>query len=351
MPLTDVLSKYWGFDRFLPLQEEAMRCVLNAQDSVVVLPTGGGKSLCFQAPALCLDGLAVVASPLISLMKDQVDALRSCGIPAACLNSSLSREERRDVAGEIRRGRLRLLYAAPEWLVLATTIEFLKQANVSLIAIDEAHCISAWGHDFRPEYRELRVLREAFPEVGIHAYTATATVQVREDIARELCLTDPKILVGSFDRPNLIYKVERRTGGIRQICEIVDRHSKESGIVYCITRAEVDRTCATLTDLGYRALPYHAGMDADTRRKNQEAFIKDDVDIIVATVAFGMGIDKPNVRYVIHAGMPKSIEHYQQESGRAGRDGLEAECCLLYSSGDYGQWRRILESAEAGDPK
>jgi len=344
--LTEVLRKYWGFDSFLPLQAEAMGCVLQGRDSVVVLPTGGGKSLCFQAPAMCLDGVAVVVSPLIALMKDQVDGLRNCGVPAAFANSTLSAVERRRVAEDVRAGRVRLLYLAPERLLTDGTLEFLKAARVSLVAIDEAHCISSWGHDFRPEYRGLGVLKDAFPNVGIHAYTATASEKVRQDIAQQLRLTEPEFLVGSFDRPNLIYKVQRRADRLKQICEVLDRHSGESGIIYAIARRDVDQTTAALGELGYRVLPYHAGMTGTDRRRNQEAFVEEQVDTIVATVAFGMGIDKSNVRYVIHAGMPKSLEHYQQESGRAGRDGLEADCCLFYSGQDYGIWKRVIEDSE-----
>lgn len=344
--LTDVLHKYWGFDSFLPLQAEAMSCVLEGRDSVVVLPTGGGKSLCFQAPAMCLDGVAVVVSPLISLMKDQVDALRNCGVPAAFANSTLSAAERRRVAEDVSDGRVRLLYLAPERLLTDGTLEFLKSARVSLVAIDEAHCISSWGHDFRPEYRGLGVLKEVFPNVGIHAYTATASDKVRQDIAQQLRLAAPEILVGSFDRPNLIYKVQRRADRLKQIREVLDRHPRESGIIYAIARKDVDQTSAALAELGYRVLPYHAGMTDEDRRRNQEAFVEEKVDTIVATVAFGMGIDKSNVRYVIHAGMPKSLEHYQQESGRAGRDGLEADCCLFYSGQDYGIWKRVIEESD-----
>jgi len=345
--IAEVLRQYWGYDRFLPLQAEAMTSVLDGRDSVVVLPTGGGKSLCFQAPALCLPGLALVVSPLISLMKDQVDALRNCGVPAALVNSTLSAAERRRVADDVRAERVRLLYLAPERLLTEGTLEFLKQARVSLVAIDEAHCISSWGHDFRPEYRGLRVLKEAFPNVGIHAYTATATEQVRQDIAEQLRLTSPEVLVGAFDRPNLIYKVERRQDRLKQLRDVLDRHRGESGIIYCITRKDVEQTAGALEALGYRVRPYHAGLPDDDRRRNQEAFIEDETDTIVATVAFGMGIDKSNVRYVIHAGMPKSLEHYQQESGRAGRDGLEAECCLFYSGQDYGVWKRMIDESES----
>lgn len=344
--LKDVLGEYWGFDGFLPLQAEAMSCVLQGQDSVVVLPTGGGKSLCFQAPAMCLDGLAVVVSPLIALMKDQVDGLRRCGVPAAFSNSSLSTDERWQVAQDVRAGRLRLLYLAPERLLSAGTLDFLQTANVSLIAIDEAHCISSWGHDFRPEYRGLGVLKDVFPEAGIHAYTATASEHVRRDIAAQLHLTNPEYLVGSFDRPNLIYKLHRRVDRMSQIRAVLDRHPGESGIIYAITRKDVERLSQSLAGDGQRVLPYHAGMTDDQRRRNQEAFLGESVDTIVATVAFGMGIDKSNVRYVIHAGMPKSLEQYQQESGRAGRDGLEAECCLFYSGQDYNIWKRVIQDSE-----
>ncbi len=341
-----VLRKHWGYNSFLPLQKEAMQCVCSGRDSVVVLPTGGGKSLCFQAPALTMPGLAIVVSPLISLMKDQVDALAECGVPAARLDSSLSPQVRKAVRAKIERGTLKLLYLSPERLVSEGFIRFLKGVDLSLIAVDEAHCISMWGHNFRPEYRELRLLKNTFPGIPIHAYTATATEQVRGDIARLLRLEDPAVLVGSFDRPNLVYKVERRTEKLKQVCAVLDRHREESGIVYCIRRADVDEMSARLTEGGYRVVPYHAGMQDEDRKRSQESFIQEKVDTIVATVAFGMGIDKSNVRYVIHAGMPKSVEHYHQESGRAGRDGLEAECCLFYSGGDYGIWRRILGDIE-----
>ena len=342
--LLEVLARYWGYDSFRPLQREAMESVLAGRDSVVVLPTGGGKSLCFQAPALCLPGLAVVVSPLISLMKDQVDALQACGVPAAYVNSSQSADEQREVARRIRDGTVRLLYVAPERLLGGRMIPFLHAVGVSIFAIDEAHCISNWGHDFRPEYRGLRLLRDAFPQAGVHAYTATASERVRQDVAEQLNLRTPHFLVGSFDRPNLTYRVRRRSQALQQIRQIADRHPGESGIVYCISRAEVDRTAAALSALGYRTVPYHAGLTDEERKHNQEAFIQSRVEIVVATVAFGMGIDKSNVRFVVHAGMPKSIEHYQQESGRAGRDGLEAECCLLYSGRDVVTWKKLMET-------
>jgi ATP-dependent DNA helicase RecQ len=324
-----------------------MRAVIDGRDSVVILPTGGGKSLCFQAPALHLPGLAVVLSPLISLMKDQVDALADCGVPAACVNSSLSYEEKRRVTGEIRAGRLKLLYLSPERLMMERTLDFLTEVPLAFFAVDEAHCISEWGHDFRPEYRMLRLLKEKFPNVAIHAYTATATRRVREDIARELHLLDPEILVGSFDRPNLVYRVQRRGELLRQVREVIDRHRNDSGLIYCIRRADVDGLCADLQAAGYEALPYHAGMPDEARKANQDAFINDRVRIIVATVAFGMGIDKSDVRYVVHAAAPKSLENYQQESGRAGRDGLEAECCLFHSPVDFRTWRKLQEELPA----
>lgn len=344
--IEEVLSKYWGYDKFLPLQKQAIECACERRDSIVVLPTGGGKSICFQAPAVAMQGLAIVVSPLISLMKDQVDTLVECGVPAGRFDSMQSREERNAVFGQISRRTLKILYVAPERLVSDGFIEFLKKIEISLIAIDEAHCISMWGHNFRPEYRKLAILKEIFPDVAIHAYTATATEQVRGDIAQQLHLENPEVLVGSFDRPNLVYRAERRMYKLKQICAVLDRYKDESGIIYCIRRADVDALNAALAVRGYSVAPYHAGMNDDNRKKNQEAFIKEKVNTIVATIAFGMGIDKSNVRYVIHAGMPKSIEHYQQESGRAGRDGLEAECHLLYSGADYGIWRSIFGDME-----
>ncbi|WP_197440415.1 DNA helicase RecQ [Polystyrenella longa] len=340
--LREIIEEYWGYDEFRPLQEAAMVSVMAARDSLVVLPTGGGKSLCYQVPAMAMEGLAVVVSPLISLMKDQVDALKACGIPAAYLNSTLSWDESREVFDEMQAGTLKLLYVAPERLMNSYLLEKLVQAKVSFIAIDEAHCVSMWGHDFRPHYRELKQIREIFPNISIHGYTATATEQVREDIANQLQLIEPEILVGPFDRPNLSYSVEQINDRLQQIRAVVERHPDESGIVYCISRKEVENVSNALNEMGYRALPYHAGLPDDDRSGNQESFIQDRTDIIVATIAFGMGVDKPNVRYVIHSGLPKSIENYQQESGRAGRDGLEAECCLFYSEADLYSWERIL---------
>ncbi|PQO24969.1 DNA helicase RecQ [Blastopirellula marina] len=340
--LLATMHKYWGYEQFRPLQREAMESVLEDRDSVVVMPTGGGKSLCYQVPALCKPGVAVVASPLISLMKDQVDALTACGIRAACINSTVTPAERRSIAADIRSGDTKLVYLAPERLLSERTLDFLSSVDVSFFAIDESHCISEWGHDFRPEYRMMRMLKDRFPGVGVHAYTATATERVRSDIAQQLGLVDPELLVGSFDRPNLNYRIERRKDRFAQIREVVSRHANESGIVYCIRRTDVETIAEQLNDIGIKAHPYHAGLSDEQRQQHQEDFIQERVDVVVATVAFGMGIDKSNVRYVVHAGMPKSLESYQQESGRAGRDGLEAECVLLYSSGDLVTWKRML---------
>ena len=339
-----VLRDVWGYDSFRPLQEKSIRCVLDRRDSLTVLPTGGGKSICFQVPALCLDGMAVVVSPLISLMKDQVDALQACGVAAAFVNSSQSMEEKRVVAEQMRAGTLKLLYVAPERLLTDRMLDFLSNSKVSFFAIDEAHCISNWGHDFRPEYRGLRVLKDRFPNSSIHAFTATASGPVREDIVSQLGLDNASVLVGDFDRPNLIYRMLRANSRMQQVVEVLTRHRGESCVVYCISRKEVERTAEVLKQMGFSALPYHAGLDDAQRKANQDAFIKEQCDVIVATVAFGMGIDKSNVRCVVHAGMPKSIEHYQQESGRAGRDGLESECVLLYSGADFMTWKKIMES-------
>jgi ATP-dependent DNA helicase RecQ len=344
--LEDALVRYWGYTAFRPLQGEALDAVLAGRDSLVVLPTGGGKSLCFQAPAVVRPGLAVVVSPLISLMKDQVDTLVGNGVPAALYNSSLSGAEKSAVVAGLREGRYRLLYVSPERLVGEGSNGFLTllaSCGVTFIAVDEAHCISQWGHDFRPEYRQLAQLRQRLPGISLQAYTATATARVRRDITTQLGLQNPLELVGSFDRPNLLYRVLPRAALKRQLLDLLARHRGEAGIIYCISRREVEALATWLTAEGSPALPYHAGLSEAERSRNQDAFLSERVDVVVATVAFGMGIDRSNVRFVVHAGSPRSIEHYQQESGRAGRDGLEAECLLIYSSADFMKWRVMLE--------
>jgi ATP-dependent DNA helicase RecQ len=341
--LLEVLGRYWGYATFRPLQREAMEAILQGRDSLVVLPTGGGKSLCFQAPALVRQGLALVVSPLISLMKDQVDTLTGNGVAAACFNSALPVDDRSSVLRGLREGRYRLLYVSPERLANESFVSQLSRADVSFIAVDEAHCISQWGHDFRPEYRQLARLRSTFPSVSLHAYTATATSRVRRDIASQLALREPVELVGSFDRPNLVYRVLARAQLKRQLLDILGRHKGEAGIVYCSSRREVDALAGWLCENGVRARPYHAGLTDDERASNQDAFLDEHADVVVATVAFGMGIDRSDVRFVVHAGAPQSLEHYQQESGRAGRDGLDAECVLIYSTADFLKWRVMLE--------
>jgi ATP-dependent DNA helicase RecQ len=344
--LSEALERYWGYTSFRPLQREAMDAILSDRDSVVVLPTGGGKSLCFQAPALIRAGLAVVVSPLISLMKDQVDTLVGNGVPAACYNSSLGSDRKSAVLSGLREGRFRLLYVSPERLVGdggETFINLLAGCAVRFIAIDEAHCISQWGHDFRPEYRQLGRLKTLLPGISLHAYTATATARVRRDIAAQLGLVEPLELVGSFDRPNLLYRVLARANVKEQLLDILSRHRGQAGIIYCTSRREVDALSAWLKGHGVRALPYHAGLLDEERSRHQDAFLEEEADVVVATVAFGMGIDRSDVRFVVHAGAPQSLEHYQQESGRAGRDGLEAECVLIYSTADFMKWRLMLE--------
>ena len=348
-PVLDLVQRTWGFTSLRPLQRQAIDAVLAARDSLLVVPTGGGKSLCFQAPALLLDGLTVVVSPLLALMKDQVDALVSSGVDAAALNSMTPADEQRAIERRALDGSLRLLFVSPERLAMPSMRTLLGRARVRAFAVDEAHCISHWGHDFRPEYRQLRDLRDLFPEASLHAFTATATAQVRADICAELRLREPLVLVGDLDRPNLRYRVVPRGDEVLQIEEVIRRHPSEAGIVYCIRRKDVDAVAAALASRGHRVAAYHAGMTADERRDAQEAFASERVDIIVATVAFGMGIDRSNVRFVVHAGMPKSIEHYQQESGRAGRDGLVSECVLLHDAGDAMTWTRIFEQSMADD--
>jgi ATP-dependent DNA helicase RecQ len=347
--LLAVVRQYWGYSSLRPLQEQAMLADLQGRDSLVVLPTGGGKSLCYQAPA-ALRGAGkttVVISPLISLMKDQVDSLRESGVPAAQIDSSLSSAERSACERDLLRGAIRLLFVSPERLVNTDFYRLLQRIDVRTFAIDEAHCISHWGHDFRPEYRQLNPIREVFPRASIHAYTATATEQVRQDIVKQLNLRRPEVLVGNFDRPNLTYRVLARRDLIKQVQEVLGRHVDEAGIIYCLRRSDVDELTRALRGKGWNALPYHAGLEPQERQAHQEAFAAEECDLVVATVAFGMGIDRSNIRFVLHTAMPKSIEHYQQETGRAGRDGLEAECVLLHSGSDFVTWKSILEKSAA----
>ena len=348
--ITEVLAKWWGFDQLRPLQLEAIQSALDGRDSLVVMPTGGGKSLCYQLPPLVGESTDVVISPLVALMKDQVDALEAIGYPAAAIHSGVSQEERQQIRDLLAAGELRLLFTAPERLVNTGLLDLLAQVGVKRFSIDEAHCISQWGHDFRPEYRQLALLRDRFPAASLHAFTATATPRVREDIASQLRLRSPDVLVGTFDRPNLCYRVVPRTERIQQTLEILGRHAGEASIVYCISRKETERLAARLAAEGLLARPYHAGLDQKERHKTQEAFARETIDVVVATVAFGMGIDRSNVRLVLHTSLPKSLEAYQQETGRAGRDGLAAECVLLYSSADVFSWEALVrKSAEESD--
>jgi ATP-dependent DNA helicase RecQ len=347
--LKEVIVRHWGFRSLRPLQEQAMQAVLNGRDSLVVLPTGGGKSLCYQAPPLLVGKTTVVVSPLISLMKDQVDSLRSCGVPAIQLDSSQDPTERSTYERAIESGTFRLVFVSPERLVLTDFYQLLQRIQVNTFAIDEAHCISHWGHDFRPEYRQLNRLKERFPEASIHAYTATATERVRRDIIEQLRLASPEVLVGNFDRPNLTYRVLPRQDLLKQVLEVLDRHPREAGIIYCLRRSDVDDLTARLQKQGLNALGYHAGLTSEERKATQNAFAAEQCQLVVATVAFGMGIHRSNIRLVLHTAMPKSVEHYQQETGRAGRDGLEAECVLLYSGSDFISWKSILEKS-ANEP-
>ena len=337
------LKRYWGYDEFLPLQAEALSAILQGRDSLTVLPTGGGKSLCYQIPALSSSGLVIVVCPLVALMKDQVDGLLECGIAAAAVHSGMSADSKRSVFDKIARRELRLLYMAPESLLRPQALDYFAKLDLSYFAIDEAHCISAWGHDFRPEYRELATLRSRFPTTPIHAFTATANPLVRTEITETLLMRDPQVFVGDFFRPNLRYHVVKKQNALNQIASILEKHPNESGLIYCISRDETESIADELNKLGHASTAYHAGLSDQERTKRQEAFINDEMRILVATIAFGMGIDKSDIRFVIHAGMPKSLSNYQQESGRAGRDRMEAECWLLYSVNDAAIWRRILD--------
>jgi len=347
--LLPLLKQHFGFTAFRPLQEEIIRDALTGKDVFALLPTGGGKSLCFQLPALAQPGLTVVVSPLIALMKDQVDALQASGIAATFLNSSLAAGESRERLSGLHNGQFRLLYVAPERLMLSGFLDGLRKWRVSLIAVDEAHCISEWGHDFRPEYRQLSQLRELFPSVPMMALTATATERVRGDIVQQLHLREPRCYVASFNRPNLTYRVWPKAKPYDQLWDFIQARPKDGGIVYCQARKSAEGLAERLNADGISARPYHAGLDARVRSVNQEFFLRDEVRVICATIAFGMGINKPNVRFVVHYDLPKNIEGYYQETGRAGRDGLPSECLLLFSSGDVVKQLGFID--EKPDPK
>ena len=330
----ELLEARFGYDRFLPLQEEIIANAMSGGHSLVLMPTGGGKSLCFQLPALLLDGLTLVVSPLISLMKDQVDGLVANGVEAALVNSTMSYEQNRRALHEASRGAVKILYVAPERLAAPSFRDFLNRTRLSLVAVDEAHCISEWGHDFRPDYRNLASLRREFPAVPVMALTATATEQVRADIVRQLDIADAPQFVSSFNRPNLTYRVRAKRQPFDELVALLRKRPGEPTIVYRFSRQDTESLSDDLRRVGLDALPYHAGLEDTVRRETQDRFVNDDVPVIVATIAFGMGIDKPDVRLVVHYDLPKSLEGYFQETGRAGRDGLPSECVLFYSYGD-----------------
>jgi ATP-dependent DNA helicase RecQ len=345
--LRAVLKQFFGFTSFRPLQEEIILDALAGRDVFALLPTGGGKSLCFQLPALLRPGLTVVVSPLIALMKDQVDALRAAGIDATYLNSSLNADEQRTRMSGLRLGEFRLLYVAPERLLMSGSISELQRCQINLLAIDEAHCISEWGHDFRPEYRQLANLRAAFPEAPMMALTATATERVRGDILQQLQLRNPRCYVASFNRPNLTYRVIPKHEAQDQVAEYLRARPADSGIIYCQARRTADSLARDLAQAKIPARAYHAGLSAAERARHHELFLRDEIRVVCATIAFGMGINKPNVRFVLHYDVPKNIEGYYQETGRAGRDGLPSECLLLFGAGDIVKYSRFIEEKPA----
>ncbi|HEY4284721.1 MAG TPA: DNA helicase RecQ [Chthoniobacterales bacterium] len=349
MDFTVPLKKYFGFDQFRPLQEEIVADALAGRDVFALMPTGGGKSLCFQLPALLHQGMTIVVSPLIALMKDQVDSLRAAGIPATFLNSTLGADEARARLRGLHRAEYKLLYVAPERLMLEGFLDRALNWNIAQIAIDEAHCISEWGHDFRPEYRELKKLRSILPDVPIMALTATATDRVRADIVKQLKFREPRCYVASFNRPNLAYRVIPKASPYDQTLAVIRQRPNDSGIVYCASRKTAESVAKKLVADGISAKPYHAGLDPSTRESSQEDFLRDKVRVITATIAFGMGINKPNVRFVVHYDLPKNLESYYQETGRAGRDGLPGECVLLFSAGDVVKQKRFIE--EKSEPE
>jgi ATP-dependent DNA helicase RecQ len=351
-----ILNDVFGYATFRGEQQAIVEQIAGGGDALVLMPSGGGKSLCYQIPALLRPGVGIVVSPLIALMQDQVDALRQLGVKAAYLNSSLTTDAAREVQGQLLRGELDLLYVAPERLMNGNflgLLEHIQQAHgLALFAIDEAHCVSQWGHDFRPEYRELTILRERFPAVPRIALTATADAPTRREIIERLSLEQARQFVSSFDRPNIRYRVTLKSNALHQLQDFIEKeHANEAGIVYCLSRRRVDETAARLKELGWDALPYHAGLDAATRAANQSRFLRDEGVIMVATVAFGMGIDKPNVRFVAHIDLPKSMEGYYQETGRAGRDGLPADAWMAYGLGDVVSMRQMLSQGDAPEER
>src|SRR5580658_6932676 len=343
------LRATFGFEAFRPGQDEIVAAVLNGRDVLAVMPTGSGKSLCYQLPALLRDGLTIVVSPLIALMRNQVAQLRGYGIAAAALNSANGPDESRSVLDQIGRGELRLVYIAPERLVKSETLALLKRAKVALLAVDEAHCISQWGHDFRPEYAALGSVQEALGGVQTVAFTATADAATRADILDKLFSRPPAVFVHGFDRPNLRLAMQAKSGGRKQITDFITAHAGQNGIVYCASRRKTEELAEALRGVGVTALAYHAGMDSVERSRNQDTFLQDDGVVMVATVAFGMGIDKPDIRFVLHADMPSNIESYYQEIGRAGRDGLPADTLTLYGMGDIRLRRLQIDESEATD--
>ncbi|MEX2435876.1 MAG: ATP-dependent DNA helicase RecQ, partial [Balneolaceae bacterium] len=341
-----VLQDTFGYGQFRPLQGEVIKKVLEKKDSLVIMPTGGGKSICYQIPAMLFDGLTIVISPLISLMKDQVEQLDEFGVPALYLNSTLTPEQYQENVAKLKSESVDLLYLAPETLMMDSTQKLLSGLNVDCFTIDEAHCISEWGHDFRPEYRQLATVRKKFPDAVCLALTATATPRVREDIKTILELRDSETFVASFDRKNLLLKVVDKENPLDQILDFLYTRPKQSGIIYCFSRRQVDELYRDLKNEGHSVRPYHAGLSEAQRTRNQEAFIRDNVNIIVATIAFGMGINKPDVRFVIHHDMPQNIESYYQQIGRSGRDGLQADCLLLYSYSDKQKIQYFINQKE-----
>src|SRR5213596_701982 len=351
MDLAPTLKKHFGYDEFRPLQQKIINDALAGCDVLVLMPTGGGKSLCFQLPALTRDGLTIVVSPLISLMKDQVDALQTSGIPATYLNSTLDRQGAVARWRGLHRGEYRMLYVAPERLMLETFLERALNWKIAQFAIDEAHCISEWGHDFRPDYRDLKKLREHFPDAPVMALTATATERVRADIVKQLKLHEPRCYVASFDRPNLTYRVIPKSAPYEQLLALIRSRPNDGGIVYCASRKSTESVARNLNEDGISAKPYHAGLTPSERTKHQESFLRDDVRVITATIAFGMGINKPNVRFVVHYDLPKNLESYYQETGRAGRDGLQSECLLLFSASDVAKQLHFIDEKSESEAR